>query len=710
MIKYLRKTYILLSFFSMSLLVFCYCSPMQWGDGDKEKDILKNVRRTLSYLHYAPQEINDDFSAKVYDHYMESLDPYKTYFKHEDIQEFSKHRELQDDYFKNEDLTFYNQTIDTLYKRLDEIEVLTNKILKKPLNYSVTSNLDFDYDKATYPKTQAEWENKWQNRLKYSILQEIMILEQSAEDSTHWAKKDSIGLEKDDFDPRGKSFAALETKAREDVLEDMQEYFRRFQKRKKSEWFSSYVNAFTEEFDPHTTYFSPKDNENFELSMSGQLEGIGATLADEKGYPTIKSLVIGGPAWKQGDLEVEDKITKVKQESGEAVNVVGMLLEDAIRLIRGKKGTVVTLTVKKKNGAFKEISIERDIVELEETFARSAVIQDDHGDNYGIVYLPSFYLNYDGQGHDASDDVAREIEELKKSNIKGLIFDLRGNGGGDLSECVEIVGHFIDKGPVVQVVRSDGNRKIYDDKNQGVVWDGPMAIMVNELSASASEIMAAALQDYKRAIIVGSPKTYGKGTVQTISPLNRFMDSTDEYGMLKFTIQKFYRINGGSTQLKGVASDVVIPDRYTYMDISEGAQESALPWDQIQPLKYKNWTPSWDVKKLAEKSKARISANPQIQLIDEYAQYMKTIEDEKSIALDYTEFKKQYKLREEKTKKFEKLSDYNNGLKLKSPAYEIPLIKEDSVLSERRKKWHENLEKDIYLEETMNVLKDMNAA
>src|SRR5690606_121975 len=221
----------------------------------------------------------------------------------------------------------------------------------------------------------------------------------------------------------------------------------------------------------------------------------------------------------------------------------------------------------KNDGSFKEIEIVRDIVELEETFARGAVIQDENGDNYGVIYLPSFYLNYNGEGHDASDDVAREVEELKKSNIKGLIFDVRNNGGGDLSECVEIAGHFIEKGPIVQVLRSDGNKKVYDDKNPGIVWYGPMVVMVNELSAAASEIFAAAMQDYDRAIVVGSNKTFGKGTVQTVRPLSWFMNSDEEYGMLKFTIQKFYRINGGSTQLEGVASDIVIPDRYSYMNL-----------------------------------------------------------------------------------------------------------------------------------------------
>ncbi|MDG4945119.1 carboxy terminal-processing peptidase [Weeksellaceae bacterium KMM 9713] len=705
--QYLRKTYILLAILSMSFLVFCYCSPLQLGDDSKTKEIIKNVRRTLSYLHYSPQDVNDEFSQRVFDGYLQKLDPYKTYFKGKDIESFSQYKNKMDDFFNNEDLTFYHQSIDTLYNRVEELKVLTKEMLKKPLNYNTNDQIIFDSDESTYTKTQAEWEKKWQDRLKYSILQEIVIMEESAKNEEGWAKKDSIGLDKDEFDPRGKSFTQLEAEARKKVNDDMSEFFRRFQKRKKGDWLSIYVNSFTEEFDPHTNYFSPKENEDFELSMSGQLEGIGATLADEKGYPTIKSLVIGGPAWKQGDLEVEDKITKVAQGNKEAVSVVGMLLEDAIRLIRGEKGTTVTLTVQKKDGSFKEIKIVRDIVELEETFARGAVVQDDKGDNYGVIYLPSFYLNYDGKGHDASDDVAREIEELKKSNIKGLVFDVRNNGGGDLSECVEIAGHFINQGPVVQVMRSDGNKKVYDDKGSDVVWDGPMVVLVNELSASASEILAAALQDYDRAIILGSEKTYGKGTVQTVRPLSWFMNSNEEYGMLKFTIQKFYRINGGSTQLEGVASDIVIPDRYSYMDISEGSRDAALPWDQISSLSYDKWPAPWDKKAVVEKSKARIAQLPQVQLVDEYAQYAKKMDDEKIIYLNYEKFRAEYDKREAESKKFEELSKYKNGLNLSSPTYEQALIKNDTILKERRKEWHKNLEKDLYLEESINVLRDM---
>lgn len=708
--KYLKKTHILLSFLSMSLLVFCYCSPFDFGDDDKKaKKILKNVKRTLTYLHYAPQKIDDDFSQKVYDSYMESLDPYKTYFKNSDVEFFNQYEDKMDDFFNDEDLTFYHQSVDTLYHRIDELKELTEDLLSEPLDYNAEETLSFDYENTQYPSEQNGWKNNWKKRLKYNILQEILFLEKSAKDSALWAKRDSIG-EYDDFDPRKKQFAQLEVEARKEIKENMSEFFRRFQKRKKNDWLSLYVNAYTENYDPHTAYFSPKENEDFEMNMSGQLEGIGATLADEKGNPTIKSLVVGGPAWKQGELEVDDKITKVAQgEKGEPVNVTGMLLDDAIRLIRGKKGSVVVLTVKKKDGSLKEISIERDIVELEETFARSAVIEDETGEKFGIIYLPSFYLNYDGKGHDASDDIKKEIEELKKEGIQGLIFDVRSNGGGDLAETVEIVGHFIEEGPVVQVVRSDGDKKVYKDKDDTISWEGPMVVMVNEMSASASEILAAALQDYKRAVILGSPKTYGKGTVQTVRPLSIFSQTNDELGVLKFTIQKFYRINGGSTQLKGVNSDIVIPDRYTYTDLSEASQDAALAWDQIEQQKYDAWNLSAHLDEIKANSQKRLSEKPQIQMVDEYAHWVKKMEDDKTTSLNYQNFKNSYETREKQADKYEELSKYKNGLNILSPTYETQLVKEDTILKERRETWHKNLEKDLYLEEAVYVLEDMLA-
>ncbi len=709
--NYLRKTYVLLAFLSMSFLAFCYCTPAGFGGGDdsKFKDIIKNVRRTLSYFHYGQPKIDDHFSEDVYKRYMEMLDGAKNYYKPSDIAYFDQYKDDLDEMYEDEDLTFYHQTIDTLYNRMLELETLTQTMLKVPFDFTKEETISFDYENLSYPKTEMEWKSNWRKRLKYNVLQEIMIMQDMAKDTA--TTKDNKALDEDELTPekvRNMSFEDLEIYARKEVKENMDDFFRRFKKRDKNDWLTVYINSFTEEYDPHTTYFSPKQNEDFVVNMSGQLEGIGATLADEKGYPTIKSLIIGGPAWKQGDLEVEDKITKVAQGDEQAVKVVGMLLEDAIRLIRGKKGTKVVLTVQKRDGSFKEIPIVRDVVEIEETFVRSAIITDENNEKYGIIYLPSFYLKYDEDGHDASDDILHEIEALKQENVKGIVFDVRNNGGGDLKETVEIAGHFIEKGPVVQVLSSDGEKRILKDKDKSIAWDGPLVVMVNEFSASASEILAAALQDYKRAVIVGSPKTYGKGTVQTVRPLSMFMQSKDDYGALKFTIQKFYRINGGSTQRKGVSSDVVMPDRYTYIDISEASQPTALKWDQIASLDYDVWQNAVPYSEIEKKSKERTSSSAQLKLLDENAHWVKDLSDDKLISLNYENFKAKSEYRDEMNKKFEALSNYKNGLKTSSPAYEIPLMENDTVLRERRKKWHENLTKDYYLQESVNILRDLN--
>lgn len=709
--RYLRKTYVLFAFFSMFLLVFCYCTPFPFGSNDedsKAKEIIKNVRRNLGIFHYSAPEIDDEFSEKVYKTYMQGLDPNKTFFKPKDIKYFNKYKYKLDEAFKDEDITLYKATIDTLYRRWDELNLLTDNILKGNLDLEKNDSVVLDYDKSEYPKTEQGWKNRWEKRLKAIVLQEILLLEESAKDSTLWAKRDSVGLSKEEFDPRGKNFSQLVVEAKKQTKDMISEMFRRNLVKKKFDYFSFYVNAFTTNYDPHTNYFSPKQNEDFELSMSGQLEGIGATLTDDKGYPTISGLVVGGPAWKQGDLEVEDKITKVIEKSKEPVNVVGMALEDAIRHIRGKKGTEVTLVVKKKDGSFKNITIIRDVIELEETFAKSSVIKTPQGETYGVLSLPSFYLNYNGKGHDASDDVKKEIEALKESGVRGIVFDLRGNGGGDLAETVEIVGHFIPKGPVVQVVRSDGERKVYEDEDGKIVWGGPLVILVNELSASASEIMAAALQDYGRAVVIGSPQTYGKGTVQTKRPIGWLMGNNSDYGDLKFTIQKFYRINGGSTQLKGVHSDIVIPDRYTYIDVLESSNPSALRWDKISPAPSIPWRNKAKVNKVVLDYNKKIKGKDKFKKLDDFAHWMKEIGEDNVIYLNFKRYKEDYLKREKTSKEFEKLNKYKNGFKFNPVSYEKTKMKADSVLAERRKKWYEVLGKDVYLEEAVNVLKDLS--
>lgn len=685
----IRRIYIPLAFISMCFLAFCFCTTNPNTDDTKAKTTLKNVRNTLTYMHYRPQALDDNFSEEVFKMYFDKIDPAKRYFLQSDIDYFNHDIHNLDDYLNNQDLTFYHATVDTLYKRINEAKLYSEEIMKSPFDFNTNEDIIVGDELITYAKDKNEARDNWRKFLKYSTLLELLRLE---EDSTQ----------------SNKEFSELEVIARKKVEEDISDFFRRLQKRKKDDYLSLYINSFTEKYDPHTNYLSPQDKDDFDVSISGQLEGIGAKLQDKKGYATIMEVVIGGPAWKDGQLEVGDQITHVKQKGEDPVNIVGMLLDEAIRLIRGKKGTEVVLTVKKKDGSVKDIKLIRDVIEQEEVFARSAIIED-NGEKYGIIYLPEFYTGLNNKkSRDPSDDITKEINELKKENIKGLIFDLRNNGGGSLEEVVEIASLFIPKGPIVQVRRSDGQLRILEDKNPEMLYDGPLVIMVNELSASASEIMAAAMQDYGRAVIIGSNKTFGKGTVQTFIPLDQRNFDPNEYGTLKVTIQKFYRINGGSTQLRGVTPDIVLPDLLTYADISESRSENALPWDQIKPVNFEKWKGNLDLEKIKANSKKRTEGNEYLKLIDEAARYYKDLEKIEKYSLNIEQFKADRKERELKSKQFDSINKYNSRLKVRSPQYELERFKQDTILKEKRKNWHKNLSNDFYLEESVNVLNDIS--
>ncbi len=713
----IKKTYVLLSFLSMSLLAFCFCKPMLDTDEEKEKLIVKNTRNTLTYLHYKPATIDDKFSENVFNKYLEYIDPSKRFLLQSDYDLFKKDYHNLDDYYKSENLKFYNSTADTIYKRIAEAEKYSMDALSKPFDFNQKENFNVDYKTSKYAKDKNEAKDLWRKYLKYNVMLEIV----SMQDELKGEKKDTIDTKKplkavkDPLADKDKKkitkdtpFAEVEKIAREEVKDLISDYFRRIKQTKRENYFSIYMNSFTEQYDPHTTYFSPTSKEDFDFEMSGQMEGIGAKLQDKKGYATIAELVIGGPAWKNGKLEVGDQIIKVAQgKNEEAKNIVGMILSDAIRLIRGKKGTEVLLTVKKKDGSQQTISLIRDVIEYDEVFARSSVITDEKGDKYGMIYLPEFYTPMGKEGgRYPSDDIKKEIEILKKENIKGLIFDVRNNGGGSLEEVVKISGLFIKQGPIVQVRRSDGMLKIHEDKDASIAYDGPLVVMVNELSASASEIFAAAMQDYGRAVIVGSPQTFGKGTVQTILPLDR-QQGSDEYGAIKLTIQKFYRVNGGSTQLKGVQSDISLVDQFTYEDISEAARPEALNWDQIKPLVIAQWPTTFDLTKIKANSKARLENNAHLNLMNESFKFIKSTEETKEIPLNLTDYKAYRKTREDKIKKFEALDKYKNSFKFSMNQNDLATTKTDTVLKAKRDNWFKGMQKDFYLNEAVNVLRDI---
>ncbi len=712
----IKKTYVLLSFLSMSLLAFCFCKPMLDTDEEREKLIVKNTRNTLTYLHYKPATVDDKFSENVFNKYLEYIDPSKRFLLQSDYDLFKKDYHNLDDYYKSENLGFYNSTVDTIYKRIADAEKYSMDALSKPFDFNQKENFNIDYKTSKFAKDKNESKDLWRKYLKYNVMLEII----SMQDELKGQKKDtldnssSIKPIKDPLADEKKKitkdtpFAEVEKMAREEVKDLISDYFRRIKQTKRENYFSIYMNSFTEQYDPHTTYFSPTSKEDFEFEMSGQMEGIGAKIQDKRGYATIAELIVGGPAWKSNKLEVGDKIIKVAQgKNGEAKNIVGMILSDAIRLIKGKKGTEVVLTIQKKDGSQQTISLIREVIESEEVFARSSVITDEKGDKYGIIYLPEFYTPMGKEGgRYPSDDIKKEIDILKKENIKGLVFDVRNNGGGSLEEVVKISGLFINQGPIVQVRRSDGMLKIHEDKDNSIAYDGPLVVMVNELSASASEIFAAAMQDYGRAVIVGSPQTFGKGTVQTILPLDR-QSGSDELGAIKLTIQKFYRVNGGSTQLKGVQSDIALVDQFTYEDISEASRSEALNWDQIKPLVIAKWPSAFDLAKIKTNSKTRLANNAHLALMNESFKFIKSMEDVKEIPLNLEDYKTYRKTREDKIKKFETLDKYKNNFKFTMNQNDLATTKTDTVLKAKRNNWFKGMQKDFYLNEAVNVLRDI---
>ncbi|OWK74975.1 tail-specific protease [Flavobacteriaceae bacterium JJC] len=696
----------LLLFIPLTSLAFCFNSPK--NDDEKMSTIMVSVKNTLSYLHYSPKPINDAYSQEVYKHYFEMVDASKRYFMQSDMDEFAKHKTKLDDYLNQGDLTFYKLTVDRLYQRVDEIDKITQDILSKPINLDEDETLVLEPKIKKYATNSNEMSAEWRKYIKYNILQEMESLK--AKEEMQKEKKDSVQkfnlkdtIKLEILTPEQKRI-----KATEEVKDLVTDTFRRFKKRNKMDWFTVYMNAYTEVFDPHTNYYSPKNKEDFDTQFKGKVIGIGAIIQEKRGYLYLGALTIGAPAWKSKQLSEGDKILKVKSKPEEdAVNVVGMLSDEAVRLIRGEKGTKVTLTVEKKDKTIKEVTMIREEVAIEDTFARSIIVNSPDGKKYGFINLPSFNADFeDAKGRNASDDIKNELIKLKAQNVQGIILDLRNNGGGSLTEVGDIMGLFMNAGPYVQV--KDGNGKIQTLKNKTStpLWTGPLVIMQNELSASASEILAGAMQDYGRGVVIGSPQSFGKGTVQTFVDLNRFLNTNDDFGSLKLTIQKFYRITGESTQRKGIESDIKMKDFFTYAEIGERYDDYALAWDKIpavayQPVNY------FSVQALQKGIEARLQNNRTYQLVQESAQWKENLDKEESISLNQAKFNEVMKTRKSQIEKFKALDKFNNGLKFTLNPDEVIREKKDEAFAKKSQNWTKNLQRDLYLQEAVAVVGEM---
>jgi carboxyl-terminal processing protease len=728
-IQFMKKHFkILLLVVTLSIGLWSFMPKQSFNDPEKDKTLLELLQFVIERYHFKPSAIDDTFSKGIYKDYIEALDPSKRFFMQSDIDEFAKFETSIDDQIKNKDLSFFNLTYDRLIKRMGESKVFYKEVLAKPFDYTIDESFNTNYEKLPYTTSTLELKDKWRKQLKLSTLSSLTDRLKMQEDLKNGVVSDKAkkalakndGKLKDDlYNPdsdkskelKSKSFETLEKETRESSLKSLNEYFTFIDELDKNDWFSVYINAITARFDPHTNYFAPEEKERFDVSMSGKLEGIGARLQKKNDYTEISELISGGPAWRGKELEAGDIVIKVAQADKDAVDVVGMNLDEVVKKIKGPKGSEVRLTVKKVDGSIKIITIIRDIVEIEETYAKSSIIEK-NGLKYGVIYLPKFYIDFDDRnGRDAGKDIALEVERLKKENVKGIIMDVRDNGGGSLQTVVDIGGLFIEDGPIVQIKSAAGKKEVLYDKDQKVQWDGPLVIMQNSFSASASEILAAAMQDYKRAIVIGSKQSYGKGTVQNVMDLNQLMRGSKlgDMGALKTTTQKFYRINGGSTQLEGVTSDIPMPDRYSYLKMGERDMQNAMPWDKIDQADYQVWNKQQNFDKAIQNSKNRMALNEKFRLIEENAKWIDSRDKETIYSLNMVNFKKEQAAIEETSKKYKAISDYQNTLQFMSLPYEEEAMKKDLSLKEKRERWHESLSKDIYVEEAINILDDLQA-
>jgi len=670
-------------------------SVYQFG---KNHLLLEMLMSALDQAHYSPLKINDEFSEKAFTLYLKRLDTNKKFLLKEDVDALSKYKQSIDDEIQNGTLDFYNLSAKLIANRIKEKELWSKEILSKPLDYTVDEEYQTDGDKSTYANSVADLKIEWAKMLKYQVLSRLDDAMTNQEKAK--AKKDTVFTEK--------SFDSLEVDARRKTLKGNEDWFKRLSKISSKDRYSAYLNTITGLYDPHTEYFAPKDKKKFDQSMSGQFEGIGARLQSKDGILKVSDIIVGSPSFKQGELKAGDEIHKVGQGANEPKDITDMDMDDAIELIKGKKGTEVRLTVKKPDASFKVITIIRDVIEMDETYAKSAILNNKK--KIGYIYLPMFYADFTRNGaHRCSEDIKKEVEKLKKEGVEGIIIDLRDNGGGSLQEVVEMGGLFVPKGPMVQVKGKAGAPNIMENKFSKVVWDGPLAVMINHGSASASEILAAAIQDYKRGVIIGT-QSFGKGTVQSFLDLDQYVlpqfDSLRPLGSVKITMQKFYRVNGGATQLKGVMPDVALPDPYEFLEVGEKDMDYPMPWDEISKATYQEFT-NINYDKLKKASSERVKQSAAFKLIDSEAKELKAKKDDTKYNLKIDKYRAELKQLREQNKKYDSLKQEIKGFTTDIVFVDKESMKADTVKLNKEIKWTKNIAKDNYIYEASNILNDM---
>ena len=702
-----------------SVIAFtAFISPFNFQE--REAMILTGVMKFMDQVHYNPKMINDELSVVIFDKYIEALDSRKRFLTQEEVDELAQFRDKIDDQIKIKTFEMFEMSNELIEKGIQRGQRIYASIDVSALDLTSNDKVNLDYENRERPKNEKALKKYWEQLITYDIISKVetkidkqvqklqaMMLVPPAVDTA------AVNSEKEPYVEKNRN--ELIAEAIEDHTKNYKKWFKRLNKQRRSDRFEQYLNAVTHQSDPHTTYFNPKKRDDFNINMGGKLEGIGARLQADDDFIKIVSIVPGGPIWKTKKAEADDLIIAIQQEGeDEVLNLYGMRLDDVVSKIRGKKGTVITLTIRKKDGSEILLAIERDEVITEETLAKSLII-DKVGsiENIGYIKLPKFYSSFEKKGgNSCAKDVASEIEKLKTVNVNGIILDLRNNTGGSLNDVVEMSGLFIKEGPIVQVKPRTRDAYVHRDKNPDVLYDGPLMILVNKYSASASEIIAAAMQDYKRAVIVGSTSTYGKGTVQRFYDLDRAFKGAEDYkplGSLKMTTQKFFRVNGGSTQLIGVTPDIVLPDNYQYMDVGEKEYDHAMKWTEIDPVEYSQDVALLDhIDEVAATSKKRVDKNDKFTKVLANAERIKKYRDNSTYSLNIDQFIKEMDQREEDSEQYKDLYDTDiASLKISNLKVDMDNINFDESKQARNQDWLDGMKKDFYLEEALSIMKDM---
>ncbi len=700
----MRIRVLLISAIVATLLLTGVAYTFYDGGGDRGKVLVDLLMRSMEQLHYDPKIVDDQFSETFFDEYLDNVDFNKQFLTQRDIDNLARFRYRIDDELQNGTFEFFELSYNIFDRRRNEARQYIKEITRQPFDFERDESYQSDTEDTPFAKDETELRDRWRRELKYRTLLRLHNAIEQQEEAQEEGEEAEV-----------KSMTQLEREAREKTRENYLEYLDRISREDINDYRSQYLNTVANIYDPHTGYFPPKDKEDFDIQLSGQFEGIGASLREDGGYIKVVKIVPGSASSRQGDLQANDKILKVAQGSDtEAIDAVGMDIDDVVKMIRGPKGSEVVLTVRKPDGSIQEIPIVRDVVVLEETYAKSAILRDgDGGRGIGYIKLPSFYADFRNRnGRNSATDVAKEVEKLEQENVEGIILDLRFNGGGSLSDVVEMGGLFVDRGPMVQVKYRDRDPQVLRDRDPSVQYDGKLIIMVNSYSASASEIMAAAMQDYDRALIVGSPSTFGKGTVQRFVNLDEFVRGGSEVkplGQIKLTTQKFYRINGDATQLKGVVPHIILPDAYSLIDVGEKDYAHSMAWDEIEPVQYQTWSQpvSRQLPTLRRKSGQRTAESQTFQLIQENAKRYKRRQSRNTYPLSLSAFQARQERIQQESKRYKNIRKTIEDMEVAFIEADLDHINEEESRQDRYQKWRSNLRKDPHLYEALQIMQDM---